>query len=112
MLAREFRGFLDVVEGEDFTCKIRLQYILQPGHFGVIEKAAARANVRIYMSRIGRVLPPMAEFVAVGVQDRIQSEWLDGGLLFRVQAPCLSAALVVLASLTVHSFAVIEVAPR
>jgi hypothetical protein len=54
----------------------------------------------------------MAEFVAVGVQDRIQSEWLDGGLLFRVQAPGLSAALVVLASLTVHSFAVIEVAPR
>jgi hypothetical protein len=41
MLAREFRGFLDVVEGEDFACKIRLQDILQPGHFGVIEKAAA-----------------------------------------------------------------------
>jgi hypothetical protein len=29
-------------------------------------------------------LPPMAKLVAIGVQDRIQSQGLDGGLLFSV----------------------------
>jgi len=54
---------------------------LQSGDFGVIEKAAARANVGIDEARVGGILPPMREFVAVGVKDRVEAKGLDGDLL-------------------------------
>ena len=50
---------------------------MQAGDLGVIEKAAARANVGINEARVGRVLPPVSELVAVGVEDRIETEGLD-----------------------------------
>jgi hypothetical protein len=56
----------------------------------MIEKAAARAHIRIDESRVGRVLPPMAELVAVGVQDWIEAQRLDGGLLSPVAQPFLA----------------------
>jgi hypothetical protein len=84
MKAGKLRCFLDVFRRENLSGKIRSQDVLESGHFGVVEKTTARAHIGIDESRMGRVLPPMAEFVAVGVQDRIQSQGLDGGLLFRV----------------------------
>ena len=50
---------------------------MQAGDFGVIEKAAARANVGIDEACVGRILPPMGELVAVGVEDRIEAKGLD-----------------------------------
>jgi hypothetical protein len=44
----------------------------------VIEKAATGAYIRIDMPRIGRVLPPVRELVAVRIQDRIESQRLNG----------------------------------
>jgi hypothetical protein len=47
----------------------------------VIEKAAARANVGIDETRVRRILPPVREFIAVRVEDRIEAKRLDGDLL-------------------------------
>jgi hypothetical protein len=44
----------------------------------MIEKSAARTNVRINMARVGGVLPPVRELVAVGIQNRIESQRLNG----------------------------------
>src|SRR5882724_1032401 len=81
MLAGKFCSLLDVLKSENFSREIRFHDVLQSGHFGVIEKTAARAHVRINISSIGRVLPPMAELVAVSAQDRVESKRLDGDLL-------------------------------
>src|ERR1700761_2964780 len=77
MFVRELRGFLDVFESENFSCKIRFDDVLQSRHLRVIEKSAARANVRIDVACVGRVLPPVRELVAVGIQDRIESQRLN-----------------------------------
>ena len=50
---------------------------MQAGDFGMIEETAARANVGINEARVGRVLPPVSELVAVGVEDRIEAKGLD-----------------------------------
>jgi len=54
---------------------------LQAGDFGVIEETAARADVGIDEARVGRVLPPVGEFVAVGAEDRIEAKGLNIDLL-------------------------------
>ena len=81
MFVRKFSGFLDVFTGENFAGKVCFHDVLQSRDFGVIEKAAARANVGIDEARIGGILPPMREFVAVGVKDGIETKGLDGDLL-------------------------------
>lgn len=71
MFVRESPRFLYVFYSEDFAREIRLDDVLQPGNLCVIEKAAARANVGIDETRIRRVLPPVRELVAVGIENRI-----------------------------------------
>ena len=83
MLIRELRRFLDILHGENFAREIRLDDVLQSRHFGVIEKTAARTDIRIYMSRICRVLPPVRELVAVRIQNRIESQRLNGSSPWR-----------------------------
>ena len=77
MFVGEFPCFLDIFGGKSFSGKICFYDVLQAGDFGVIEKAAARANVGVDEARVGRVLPPMGELVAVGVEDRIEAKGLD-----------------------------------
>jgi hypothetical protein len=43
----------------------------------MIEKTAARADVRINVPRVRRILPPVAELIAVGVQNRIELQRLN-----------------------------------
>jgi hypothetical protein len=74
---REAPRLFDVVLSEDFSCKVRFCDVLQAGDLGVIEKTAARANVGIDEARIGRVLPPVRELVAVGVEDRVEAKGLN-----------------------------------
>jgi len=81
MFVRKFSGFLDVFTGENFAGKVCFHDILQSRDLGVIEKAAARANVGIDEARVGGILPPMRKFVAVGVKDRVEAKGLDGDLL-------------------------------
>ena len=78
MLVRESCGLLDVFGGENFAGKIRLHDILQSGDFGMIEKTAARAHVRINEARVGGILPPMRQLVAVSVENRVETKRLDG----------------------------------
>jgi hypothetical protein len=82
MLAGKPRCVFDVFRRKDFARKIGFDDVLKPSYFGMIEKTASRADVGINESRVGRVLPPVAEFVAIGVEDRIQTKGLDGLLLF------------------------------
>src|SRR6266481_4523939 len=77
MLVREFSGLFDVFTGKDFAGKVRFRDVLQSGHLRVIEKAAARANVGIDKARVRRVLPPMRELVAIGIEDRIEAKGLN-----------------------------------
>jgi hypothetical protein len=77
---REAPRLFDVVLSEDFSCKVRFYDVLQAGDLGVIEKTAARANVGIDEARIGRVLPPVRELVAVGVEDRVEAKGLNRAL--------------------------------
>jgi hypothetical protein len=81
MFVRELPCFFDVVGGEDLPGKIRLCNVLQSGNLRVIEKAAARANIGIDEARVRRVLPPMRELVAIGIEDRIEAKRLDIKLL-------------------------------
>jgi hypothetical protein len=81
MFVRELPCFFDVVGGEDLPGKIRLCNVLQSGNLRVIEKAAARANVGIDEARVRRVLPPMRELVAIGIEDRIEAKRLNRRLL-------------------------------
>lgn len=83
MFGREFRRVFDVLRGKNLAGEVRFDDVLKPRHFRMIEKAAARADVRIYMSRVRRVLPPVAQLITVGVQDRIESQRLNGALLSR-----------------------------
>jgi hypothetical protein len=43
----------------------------------MIEKSAARAYVRIDVARVRRILPPVRELVAIGIQNRIESQRLN-----------------------------------
>ena len=84
MFVRELPCFFDVVGGEDLPGKIRLCNVLQSGNLRVIEKAAARANIGIDEARVRRVLPPMRELVAIGIEDRIEAKRLNLRLLEKV----------------------------
>ena len=77
MLFRESARFFNVFNGKNLSCKVRFRDVLQSGHLRVIEKTAARAYVGIDEARVRRVLPPMREFVAIGVEDRIEAKGLD-----------------------------------
>ena len=77
MLAREFRRFLDIFHRENFAGEIRFDDVLKTGNFRMIEKTAARADIRINVSRVRRVLPPVRELVAVRIQNRIESQRLN-----------------------------------
>jgi hypothetical protein len=77
MFVSEFSGFFDVFTGEDLAGKICFCDVLQSGNLRVIEKAATRTNVRIDEARVRRVLPPMRELVAIGVEDRIEAKRLN-----------------------------------
>jgi len=83
----EFLCFLDIFGGKNFAGKIRFYDVLQAGDFGVIEETAARADVGIDEARVGRVLPPVGELVAVGVEDRIEAKGLNIDLLADSAAP-------------------------
>jgi hypothetical protein len=84
MLVRELPCLLDVFSGKNFAGKIRLYNVLQSGYLRVIEKAAARANIGIDEARVRRVLPPMRELVAIGIEDRIEAKRLNRSLLEKV----------------------------
>jgi hypothetical protein len=43
----------------------------------MIEEAAARTNVRINVPRVGGVLPPVSQLVAVGIQNWIETQRLN-----------------------------------
>jgi len=73
MFFREAPRFFDIFRGEDLSCQVRFHDVLQPGNLRAIEEAAARANVGIDEARVRRVLPPMRELVAVGIEDRIKA---------------------------------------
>src|SRR5882757_8731961 len=77
MLARELCRVLDVLKRKNFAGEVRLHDVLQPRHLRMIEKAAARANIRIDMPRVRWILPPVAELIAVGVQNRIELQRLN-----------------------------------
>src|SRR4029077_12099661 len=81
MLVREFSSFLNVFGREDLSRKVRLHDVLQAGNLRVIEKAAARADVGIDEASVGWVLPPMREFIAIGIEDRIEAKRLNRRLL-------------------------------
>ena len=78
MFVRESRGFLDVFGRKNLAGKIRFHDVLQSGDFGVVEKPAARADVGINEARVGGILPPMRELVAVGIEDRVETKGLNG----------------------------------
>ena len=81
MFVGEFPSFLDIFGGKNFAGKICFYDVLQAGDFGVIEETAARTYVGIDEARVGRVLPPVGELVAVGIKDRIEAKGLDIVLL-------------------------------
>ena len=82
----------DIFRGKNFSREVRFYDVLQSGDLHVIEKAAARANVGIDEARVWRVLPPVREFVAIGVEDRIETKGLDGDLLIFWLRPRSEAA--------------------
>ena len=73
MFFREAPRFFNVFRGEDLSREVRFYDVLQPGNFGMVEEAAARAYVGVNEARVRRVLPPMGELVAVGIEDRIKA---------------------------------------
>ena len=81
MFLGELPGFFDILRGKNLSREVRFYDVLQAGHLHVIEKTAARANVGIDEARVWRVLPPVREFVAIGVEDRIETKGLDRDLL-------------------------------
>jgi hypothetical protein len=46
----------------------------------MVEETASRANIGINEPCVGRILPPMRELVAIGIQDGIAAERLNGAL--------------------------------
>jgi hypothetical protein len=89
MLLRKPAGFFDVFGRENFSGEVRFDDVLQSGDLRVIKKTAARANVGIDEPRVGRVLPPMGEFVAVGIEDRVEAKGLN--VVLAESAPILRA---------------------
>jgi hypothetical protein len=53
---------------------------LQAGDLRVIEKTAARADIGIDEARVRRILPPVRQLVAVGIENRIEAKGLNGNL--------------------------------
>ena len=82
MFVRELPRFFDILRGKDLSSEICFYDVLQPGDLHVTEKTAARAHVGIDEARVRRVLPPVRELVAIGVQDRVKTKGLDRNLLF------------------------------
>ena len=78
MLVSKPSRFFYVIRCENFSGKVRLQNVLQPGELGMIEESSARANVGINEPRIGGILPPMRQLVAVGVENWIEAQGLNG----------------------------------
>ena len=81
MFLGELPRFFDVFRGKNLSGEVRFYDVLESGDLHVIEKTAARANVGIDEARVWRVLPPVREFVAIGVEDRIETKGLDRDLL-------------------------------
>ena len=69
-------GFFDVFEREDLAGEIGFDDVLEHGQHGLVEHAAAGLDVGIDVPGVRRVLPPVGEFVGVGVEDRIQPQRL------------------------------------
>jgi hypothetical protein len=81
MFVCKLARFFDVRGGKDLAGEVRFDYVLQSSDYRVIKKTAARTNVGINESRVERVLPPMRELVAIGVEDGIEPKGLDVDLL-------------------------------
>ena len=81
MFGSELPRFFDILRGQDLSGEVRLHDVLQSGNLHVIEETAARANVGIDEARVRRILPPVREFVAIGVEDRVKTKRLDSDLL-------------------------------
>ena len=77
MLFRESARLFNVFHGKDLSCKVCFRDVLQSGHLRMIKETAARANVGVDEARVRRVLPPMRELVAIGIEDRIEAKWLN-----------------------------------
>jgi hypothetical protein len=81
MFGRELPRFFDILGGKNLSGEGRFYDVLESGHLHMIEKTAARANVGVDEARVWRVLPPVREFVAIGVEDRVETKGLDRDLL-------------------------------
>jgi len=81
MFVRELACFFDILRDKNLSRKVRFYDVLESGDLHVIEKTAARANVGIDEARVWRILPPVGEFVAIGVENRVKTKGLDRDLL-------------------------------
>ena len=77
MFFRESSCLFDILLREDLSGKICLNDVLQAGDLRVIEETAAGADIGIYEARVGRVLPPVRELVAIGVKNRVEAKGLN-----------------------------------
>ena len=77
VLVRELPRFFHVLRTEDFSCEVGFYDVLESGYLHVIEKTAARADVGIDEACVRRILPPVRQFVAVGIEDRVETKGLD-----------------------------------
>ena|ERR1700724_3194414 len=77
MFLRESSCLFDVIRSEDVSGKIGFYDVLQAGDLRVIEKTAAGANVGIDEAGVRRVLPPVRELVAVGIENRVEAKGLN-----------------------------------
>lgn len=89
MFLRELPCFFHIFGGKNLSGEVRFYDVLESRHLHVIEKTAARANVGVDEARVWRVLPPVREFVAIGVEDRVETKGLDRDLLFCGYAPAV-----------------------
>jgi hypothetical protein len=80
MFFRESPRLFDVVRSKDFSGEVGLHDVLQAGDLRVIEKAAPRADVGIDEARVRRILPPVRQLVAVGIEDRVEAKGLNDDL--------------------------------
>jgi len=80
MFGSEFPRLFDIVGGKNLSSEVRFYDVLEAGDLHVIEKAAARANVGINETRVWRILPPVGELVAIGIENRVKSKGLDRDL--------------------------------
>jgi hypothetical protein len=71
MFFRESPGFFDVLFGKNFPREVRFRDVLQPGDLRVIEEPTARTDVGVDKARVRRILPPVRQLVAVGIENRI-----------------------------------------